>query len=283
MLKRQSDLNTRHEATLPFAAEKIVFAGDQRTQCDIDVATETPINFVYGGMPYAVMMATPEDLHDFVYGFSLTEGIIQKAEDIRDIRVEPAGDHITIKIVLSSAQFQAHLAKRRMMSGRTSCGLCGVETLADLPVAHQISPSDSAPISLDAVHQALGQLAQHQPLNQVTRSVHAAAWCNGKGLILAAREDVGRHNALDKLIGCLLQKSMKAQDGFLLITSRASFEMLEKAALFGIRMIVAISAPTSLAIRRAEDLGVTLYGVARHDSMIKFTSSHTIDREIHQA
>jgi FdhD protein len=280
MLKRQSDFNTTHEAILPFAAEKIVFADDKRTQCDISIATEMPISFVYGGMPYAVMMATPADLHDFVYGFSLTEGIIQKSDDIREIIIEPAVDHITIKIVLSSAQFQAHLAKRRMMSGRTSCGLCGVETLADLPVALQSKVPYVEPISLDAVHQALNTLAQHQPLNQATRSVHAAAWCNRQGLILVSREDVGRHNALDKVIGCLLQKSMHAHDGFLLITSRASFEMVEKAALFGIRMIVAISAPTSLAIRRAEDLGVTLYGIARHDSMIQFTSSHAIAGEI---
>lgn len=282
MLKRQSDLNSTHEAILPFAAEKIVFADNKRTQCDIPIATEMPISFVYGGMSYAVMMATPSDLHDFVYGFSLTESIIQKFEDIREIVIEPAVDHITIKIVLSSVQFQAHLAKRRMMSGRTSCGLCGVETLADLPVAHQSKGPPAEPISLDAVHQALSTLTQNQPLNEVTRSVHAAAWCNRQGLILASREDVGRHNALDKVIGCLLQNSIQAHDGFLLITSRASFEMVEKAALFGVRMIVAISAPTSLAIRRAEALGVTLYAVARHDSVIQFTSSHAIEGEMNQ-
>ena len=269
---RQSNRVAEQKAVCSFTAEKVVFADNAHAQFEAGVATETPVCFVYGGMPYAVMMATPADLEDFVYGFSLTEGIIKTADDIREIVITHAEDTITANIVLSSSQFQAHLAKRRMMSGRTSCGLCGVETIADLPMAHKIDAANSS-LSLEAIHQALLRLEQHQPLNQITRSVHAAAWCDGQGKIIVAREDVGRHNALDKVIGHLVRMASHSHDGFLLITSRASFEMVEKAALFGAHTVVAISAPTSLAIRRAQALGVTLFAVARHDSIIKFTSS----------
>ena len=260
------------QAVSSYTVEKFVFADHRQTQMETGIASETPISFVYGGMPYAVMMATPDDLEDFIYGFSLTEGLIKTTDDIRDIVITPAHDSITAQIVLSSSQFQAHLAKRRMMSGRTSCGLCGVETLEDLPVAVQ-RKALGASVSMDAIHEALLHLDQYQVLNQTTRSVHAAAWCDGQGNILAAREDVGRHNALDKVIGHLLRQGIEPQDGFLLITSRASFEMVEKSALFGIHTLVAISAPTSLAIRRAQALGVTLYAVARHDSILRFTSN----------
>ena len=271
MLTRQNDRVPKQEAIYSFAAEKIVFADHERTHYEASVATETPVGLVYGGMPYAVMMATPADLEDFVYGFSLTEGIIKSAADIRSIALDHAADTVTANIILSSSQFQAHLAKRRMMSGRTSCGLCGMETVADLPMAHKVDAAADMAVPLDVIHHAVLNLEQHQPLNKRTRSVHAAAWCDLTGGILVVREDVGRHNALDKVIGHLLQNLIKPQDGFLLITSRASFEMVEKTALFGVHTLVAISAPTSLAIRRAAALGVRLLAVARHDSVIQFT------------
>ena len=254
-----------------FTAEHYLFADSRRKQLEIQVAVEVPVSVVYGGMPYAVMMATPDDLQDFAYGFSLTEGVIQSVQDVRSVEIKRAEESITVEITLSSDQFKSHLAKRRMMSGRTACGLCGIESLDDLPVADPVTSQISVVLP-DAIHRALQSLESLQSLNRLTRSVHAAAWCDHTGEIVVLREDVGRHNALDKTIGHLLQKDIKAQTGFFVITSRASFEMVEKAALFGAQTIVAVSAPTSLAIRRADALGVRLIAIARQDSMIEFTT-----------
>lgn len=234
-----------------------------------EVAVESPVNIVYGNMPYAVMMATPSDLEDFVAGFSLTEGIVRGIDEIRSIAVAPQDEGIVATVELAPGRFREHLARRRNLSGRTACGLCGVETLTDLPTA-QAACGTAAPIAADAVARALSELERHQQLNRLTRSVHAAAWCDHGGAILAAREDVGRHNALDKLIGARLRAGHDASDGFVLVTSRASFEMVEKTAIFGAGTLVAISAPTSLAIERANALGLTLVCVARSDSATVF-------------
>jgi FdhD protein len=156
------------------------------------------------------------------------------------------------------------------MTGRTGCGVCGIEDLNALP--HSMQRLDaSARITTDSIHTALMALAQHQPLNDVTHAVHAAAWCDLSGTVLVTREDVGRHNALDKLIGALLKQGTDNRLGFMVITSRCSYEMVEKAASFGASTLVAISAPTSLAIERAEALGLTLYAIARSDGAIQFT------------
>lgn len=251
--------------------KKYVFAEAKYINDTMQVATEMPISFVYGGLPYAVMMATPADLEDFVYGFSLTEGVIRSVGDVRSVHIVPEKDSMKVEITLSSDQFKSHLAKRRMMSGRTACGLCGIETVGDLPVAQALQ-QPGVKIHPGAIHRALESLEAFQSLNRLTRSVHAAAWCEIDGRIVVVREDVGRHNALDKTIGYLLREGVNPKDGFLLITSRASFEMIEKAALYGAQTIVAVSAPTSLAIQRAEALGVRLLAVARQDSMIEFTS-----------
>jgi FdhD protein len=215
------------------------------------------------------MMATPSDLEDFVTGFSLTEGIIRDAGEIRSIVAAPRRDGIVVTVDLAPGRFREHLARRRNLSGRTSCGLCGVESLAEMPVASPGGPARAA-ISAGAIGTALAALERHQPLNRLTRSVHAAAWCDEAGAILAAREDVGRHNALDKLIGARLRAGHDATGGFLLVTSRASFEMVEKAAIFGAGTLASISAPTSLAIERAARLGLTLVCVAREDAAILF-------------
>lgn len=239
------------------------------TSANAEVAVEAPINIVYGNLPYAVMMATPSDLEDFVAGFSLTEGIVRNVDEIRGIAVTPRPEGLVVTVELEPGRFREHLARRRNLSGRTSCGLCGVEALADLPSA-EAREAAATPVAPAAIGAALGALERQQPLHRLTRSVHAAAWCDLGGAILAVREDVGRHNALDKLIGARLRAGHDAGEGFVLVTSRASFEMVEKAAIFGAGTLVAISAPTSLAIERANALGLTLVCIARADSATVF-------------
>lgn len=244
-------------------------AADHAAPANAEVAVEAPINIVYGNLPYAVMMATPSDLEDFVAGFSLTEGIVHSVDEIRSITTAPQRDGIVVSVELAPGRFREHLARRRNLSGRTSCGLCGVEALAELPTA-EARVAMATPIAPAAIGAALAMLERQQPLHRLTRSVHAAAWCDRDGAILAVREDVGRHNALDKLIGARLRAGHDASDGFVLVTSRASFEMVEKAAIFGAGTLVTISAPTSLAIERATILGLTLVCIARGDSATVF-------------
>lgn len=259
-------------ASAAVTAEPLRFGAEPADAREIEVAVETPINIVYGNMPYAVMMASPSDLEDFVTGFSLTEGIVRGADEIRSIAVEPKDEGVIVTVELAPGRFREHLARRRNLSGRTSCGLCGVETIEEIPMADAATRASRA-VSAAAIEAALAALDKHQPLNQLTRAVHGAAWCDASGAILAVREDVGRHNALDKLIGARLRAGADASEGFLLVTSRASFEMVEKAAIFGAGTLVAISAPTSLAIERARHLGLTLAAVARRDGCIVFTGA----------
>jgi len=242
---------------------------DDALDASAEVAVESPINIVYGNLPYAVMMATPSDIEDFVAGFSLTEGIVRNVDEIRGIALAPQAEGLVVTVELAPGRFREHLARRRNLSGRTSCGLCGVEGLADLPTA-EARTAAARPIAPAAIGAALSTLERQQPLHRLTRSVHAAAWCDRDGAILAVREDVGRHNALDKLIGARLRAGHDASDGFVLVTSRASFEMVEKAAIFGTGTLVSISAPTSLAIERANALGLTLVCIARADSATVF-------------
>ncbi len=240
-----------------------------------DIATEIPVQVLFGGVPFGIMMATPADLVDFAYGFSLTEGVIAAPGDIRDVAVEAAEGAVRLAIDVVGVRLQAHLARKRAMTGRTSCGLCGVDDLAALPRAS--APSGEAPrIALGAIARALGALDAGQHLNAATRAVHGAAWATRDGDVLDVREDVGRHNALDKLIGASLRAGRDPASGFVVVTSRASFEMVEKAATFGCRTLVAISAPTALAIDRARDLDVTLVGIARRDSITVFHGAERV-------
>jgi FdhD protein len=267
-------------ASIAMAARTIRFdAAGSATKGSAEVVSEAAVNIVYGTLPYAVMMATPSDLEDFVTGFSLTEGIIRTVDEIRGITITPRAEGIVASVDLAPGRFREHLARRRNLSGRTSCGLCGVESLADIPSAAPGGLRDASTITPQAVAAALEALETCQPLHRLTRSVHAAAWCGRDGSILAAREDVGRHNALDKLIGARLRAGATAGDGFVLVTSRASFEMVEKTAIFGASTLVAVSAPTSLAVERARALGMTLVAVARRDGCIVFTGDLTPERE----
>jgi FdhD protein len=233
------------------------------------IAVEAPVNVLFGGIPFAVMMTTPTELEDFAVGFALTEGIIGNLSDIRGVAVERAEQGLKVNVTLAGERMTAHLARKRVLSGRTGCGLCGVEDLADLPAARPVAPG-AKPIDPAAVAAALQALDQSQPLNARTRAVHAAAWCDRGGAIVALREDVGRHNALDKLIGALVRDGVAPGEGFFVITSRCSFEMVAKAVVFGASTLVALSAPTSLAIERAAACGVTLIAIARADQAMVF-------------
>ncbi len=233
------------------------------------IAIEAPVQIVIGAAPFAVMMATPQDLEDFAHGFALTEQIVETVKDIRGVEVERADDGWRVKIAVSSERLQAHLARGRAMSGRTGCGLCGIEDFSQMPSPRPPLTSQ-APIAPAAIRAALGELETRQPLNQATRAVHAAAWCGRDGTIVLVREDVGRHNALDKAIGALARAGVAPDSGFFVITSRCSFEMVAKAALFGAGTLVAVSAPTSLALERAQRFGVRLIAVARRDQALCF-------------
>ncbi|PZP45630.1 MAG: formate dehydrogenase accessory sulfurtransferase FdhD [Azospirillum brasilense] len=260
-------------AAVATEASLLPFGDGQARPRAMMVAAETPVALAYSSVPFAVMMATPADLEDFAYGFSLTEGIVSYPGEIRDVALRPEDRGLALDITLAPAALRRHLAQRRArernLPGRTGCGLCGVEGLEALPAAPP--PATPAPaLELGAIRTALDAMEAAQVLNQETRAVHAAAWAGPDGTLRLLREDVGRHNALDKLIGAALRAGESPVDGFLLITSRCSFEMVEKAAAFGARSLVAISAPTSLALERARALDMTLLAVARRDSVTVF-------------
>ncbi|HKN27550.1 MAG TPA: formate dehydrogenase accessory sulfurtransferase FdhD [Roseiarcus sp.] len=235
------------------------------------IAVEAPVEFAVGGAPFAVMMATPSDLEDFAHGFLLTEGVVERPDDIRGIEISDSGEGWRIAVTLTGEKLQAHLARKRAIGGRTGCGLCGVEDLSQMPSPRR--PIDRLPpIEPSAIGSALAELEKCQPLNALTRAAHAAAWCARDGRIMLVREDVGRHNALDKAIGALRRAGVGAESGFFVITSRCSFEMVAKAAIFGAGTLVSVSAPTSLALSRARDYGVSLIAVARADKALSFLS-----------
>jgi FdhD protein len=256
----------------PFAvtpSRVVALDGSIRGEGEHVVAVEVPVQVSFADVPFAVMMLTPADLVDFAYGFGLTEGMIERAADIRAVTPGEAEDGLTLRIDLVGQKLHAHLARQRAMTGRTGCGVCGID---DLEALRRAKASDSvAPsVTVAAIGTALSTLDDRQVLNAKTRAVHAAAWADASGAIREVREDVGRHNALDKLIGALVRANVDPASGFIVITSRCSFEMVEKAATFGARTVIAISAPTSLAIARAKALDVTLIAIARRDTLTVF-------------
>ncbi len=248
-------------------------AGAQQPTSDC-VATEMPVALVYNGVSHVVMMATPADLEAFALGFSFTEGIISRVEEIFEIEVaaQPAGCEVSIR--LSGERFAELQRRRRNLIGRTGCGLCGAESLEQAIRPLPTVPSERH-FRRDAIEAALEGLSAQQPLQQQTGAVHAAAWVDSDGDIRLVREDVGRHNALDKLIGALLQEQTD-NNGFLLVSSRASYEMVSKAVMAGCEMLVAISAPTSLAIELAQRSDLTLVGFARPGRYSIYTHPHRL-------
>ncbi len=239
------------------------------------IAVEAPIEFVIGGAPFVVMMATPRELEDFAYGFLFTEGIIDRPEDVRGVEVEPVEGGWRLRVALAGERLKTHLARRRAISGRTGCGLCGVEDLERLQRLRP-RPVTPHPVEPAAIGAALAELEARQPLNALTRAVHAAAWCGLDGRIVLVREDVGRHNALDKAIGALWRAGVGGEGGFFLITSRCSFELVTKAAIFGAHTLVSLSAPTSLALERAREYGVAVIAIARADAALSFAGAPVI-------
>ena len=235
------------------------------------VAVEVPVQVTFADVPFAVMMLTPGDLVDFAYGFSLTEGMIERAADIRDVAVTREDEGWRLAITLNGERLRKHLARQRAMTGRTGCGVCGIDDIEALRRAER-GATPARPVALAAIERALAGLDDAQVLNARTRAVHAAAWADAAGAIHHVREDVGRHNALDKLIGALVRAEVDAAAGFIVITSRCSFEMVEKAATLGARTLVSISAPTSFAIQRARALDVTLIAIARRDTLTIFNN-----------
>jgi FdhD protein len=234
------------------------------------VAEEMPVALVYHGVPHVVMLATPADLEDFATGFTLSEGLVAHPREIQSVEVQRASDAIDVRVGISAERFAQMLERRRNLTGRTGCGLCGAETVeqAIRPVPRV---AGEVRLSVDALHQALVDIQAQQPINALTGSVHAAAWIEpGRG-ITCVREDVGRHNALDKTIGALTRAGTNLATGCMLITSRASYEMVQKSATVGVSFLVAVSAPTALAIRVAQMSGVTLVGFARREQHVVYT------------
>jgi FdhD protein len=238
------------------------------------LAEEVPIAFSYDGAAHAVLMATPEDLEDFALGFSLTEGIVDKPAEIAELSVVSSDDGIVLRMWLTSGQSDAFAARRRRFVGPAGCGMCGLESLAEANRSIPAARSDLR-VSPREIEDAVAALPAQQRLNFQTRSVHAAAfWQAGHGLVL--REDVGRHNALDKLSGALLREGRSAAHGIVVLSSRISIELVQKAGMIGAPIVVGISAPTALAVRTAEAAGITLAGIARSDGFEIFTHPERI-------
>ena len=240
-----------------------------------DIASEVPLAISVCGFGYAVMMASAADLEDFAWGFALSERLIDRAAQVERVALRHEERGILLDIWLSDDCRERVVERVRHRVGESSCGLCGVENLdqALRPLPAVPAPEGVRPFAIFA---ALAALRDHQPLNAATGAVHAAAFADRTGAILAAREDVGRHNAFDKLIGHGLREGLAPGDGFALLTSRCSFELVEKAALAGVRLLVTISAPTALAIERAEECGLTLIALARADEMLVAADPHGI-------
>ncbi len=226
------------------------------------VAEETPVALEFNGISHATMLATPADLEDFAMGFALSEGIIDGVSDVRGIDVLPQCDGIVVQLEISTACEVRLKTRRRAMAGRTGCGLCGVETLPE--VLRPVKPvTGGAAVRIDTVLAAMREMRARQALHDITGATHAAGWAGPDGAVQIVREDVGRHNALDKLIGALARQAIAARDGIVLVSSRASFEMVQKTAAAGVPVLAAVSAPTALAIRLARDANVSLVGFVR--------------------
>jgi len=259
----------RKGTSAPTSAEVPVerWKNGQLTRTTDFVTEEVPVALVYHGVPHVVMLASPADLEDYAVGFTVSEGLVASPSEIQSVEVERAADSIEVRIGIAGERFSELLRRRRNLTGRSGCGLCGAETVEEA-IRPPVQVATGLTVSSAEMHAALIQLETLQPINARTGSIHAAAWVvPGKG-IQFVREDVGRHNALDKVIGALVRSGADVTAGYAVITSRASFEMVQKAAAAGITFMVAVSAPTALAIRMAGQTGLTLVGFARRDQHV---------------
>ncbi|MDO6561951.1 formate dehydrogenase accessory sulfurtransferase FdhD [Amphritea sp. 1_MG-2023] len=252
---------------------------DQTLTALDQIADEVPVAMVYNGISHAVMMASPCDLDDFALGFSLSEGIIKTADELYGLElVRAEADNlaagIEIQLSITTQRSMQLKQRRRNLTGRTGCGLCGTESLQQAIRPVKQVPC-LPPASPAAVEHALQQLQANQPLQTITGACHGAAWCDLQGNIQLLREDVGRHNALDKLVGALQRAATDLSQGFILVSSRASYEMVHKAASCGISSLVAVSAPTGLALQLAQQAGLNLIGFARPGRHVIYHQSIT--------
>ncbi|MET0942885.1 MAG: formate dehydrogenase accessory sulfurtransferase FdhD [Mesorhizobium sp.] len=249
---------------------------DGTTTANRSVPEETPVAFSYAGTTHAVMMASPADFEDFALGFSITEGIVSAPEEIESIGVEDLGAGIDIQIRLRDTANTRFEARRRRLAGPVGCGLCGIESIEE--AMRSVDDVDASTLTLSAgdIVQSVKLLSKVQPLHAQTGAVHAAGfYVPGKGIV-DVREDVGRHNALDKLAGALARSGIDGAGGAVVVTSRVSVEMVQKTAAIGAPIIIAVSAPTALAIRTAEEAGMTLVALVRGDDFDIFTHPHRV-------
>ena len=261
----------------PHTRSSVTFLdGDRATAGEADVAEEVPVAIAYNRRVHVVMMCSPADLEDFAVGFTVSEGIAQ-AHEISHVEVVRHQRGAEVLLDVPAAVSEQLTTRARAISGRTGCGLCGVEAIEDAvrPVVSVTTPLTVHP---DALWRAAAQLQEGQVLNQATRAVHGAAWALPDGSLQLIREDVGRHNALDKVLGALARGGIDPAGGFALVTSRASFELVQKAAACGVPLLAAVSRPTGLAVRMAEASGLTLVALLRETSATVYTGAHRIQR-----
>ncbi|HTT03421.1 MAG TPA: formate dehydrogenase accessory sulfurtransferase FdhD [Steroidobacteraceae bacterium] len=269
MPKAQPDAVGAQEAAAEVRVERWV--DGKITQTTDRVAEEMPVALIYHDVPHVVMLATPADLTDFAYGFSLSEELVAAPDEIRSVEVASTPEAVEVRLSIAWERFPELLRRRRNLAGRTGCGLCGAETL-EQAIRGRGTVGSGPQVTVADLHAAIAQLSSVQLLNARTGSVHAAAWViPGQG-IFCAREDVGRHNALDKTIGALVRAGMDLGAGYMLVTSRASYEMVQKAATVGIAFMAALSAPTAFAIRHAERSGLTLVAFARQNRHVVYAN-----------
>lgn len=257
---------------------RIDWRDGQRLSDTDSIAIETPVALVYNGISHVVTMATPSQLEDLALGFSLSEGIIDLPEQLLDCEQHDRDRGIEMELRITAEHFARLKERRRNLTGRTGCGLCGLESLEQAIPEPVVVQADFA-VSHDALERAVVAMNATQPLKQQTGGVHGAAWCDLEGVIEFAREDVGRHNALDKLLGALAREGHASQ-GFVLVSSRASYEMVAKVAARGIPILATVSAPTSLAVEHAAACGLTLISFVQPGRQVIYACPERVVEEV---
>ncbi len=254
---------------------RIAFGDGPQRPAPAELAQEQPIAFEYNGLGYAVMMGTPSDLTDFAVGFTLSEGLAHREDEIGPVQVAPTDNGTILRIALPEERAHPLRERLRLRLVEGSCGLCGLESIEE--VLRPLPRLEAHPrISSQAIAAALADFRSHQPMGRATGAMHAAAFCDPAGRILAAREDVGRHNALDKLVGHLMRDKVEPDSGFALLSARCSYELVEKTVRAGIPALVTISAASDLAVRRACEAGLTLASLAREDGALVMNDPHAV-------